>query len=161
MLPMLLTTAAAGFASGPLTPRMSPRVQVIVGGTVIALSTAAMVIFHAAAWQLAVADGVFGIGFGLAFASMTSVIVRTVSADRTGVATGMNTNLRTICGAIMTAIVTRVGHSRGPADRRRLRHPLHRRRALRRRGRHPDDRHQPRRTSRSSRADLTPVSASN
>ncbi len=40
-----------------------------------------------------------GVGFGLAFAAMSSLIVSAVPAAQTGVASGMNANIRTIGGS--------------------------------------------------------------
>jgi sugar phosphate permease len=53
---------------------------------------------------------VFGLGIGLAFASMANLIVQSVPAEQTGAATGMNANIRTIGGslgaAVMSSLVT-------------------------------------------------------
>lgn len=42
--------------------------------------------------------GVYGIGLGLAYAALTSVIVQSVPPSQTGTAIGMNANIRTIGG---------------------------------------------------------------
>ena len=51
-----------------------------------------------------------GVGFGMAFASMSNLIVAAVPPEQTGVASGMNANIRTIGGslgaAFMASIVT-------------------------------------------------------
>jgi sugar phosphate permease len=51
-----------------------------------------------------------GVGFGLAFAAMSALVVAAVPASQTGVASGMNANIRTIGGSIgaaaMASIVT-------------------------------------------------------
>jgi hypothetical protein len=41
-----------------------------------------------------------GLGLGLAYSAMTSVIVAAVAPEQTGAATGMNTNIRNVGGAI-------------------------------------------------------------
>jgi hypothetical protein len=51
---------------------------------------------------------VFGLGIGLAYASTASIIVESVPADRTGIATGINANLRTIGSAVGSAFTTAV-----------------------------------------------------
>jgi hypothetical protein len=67
-------------------------------------------------------DGaLFGLGLGLVYASLTSVIVQSVAAEQTGAASGMNTNIRTIGGAVGTAmfssIITGTAQSGGlPAE---------------------------------------------
>ena len=58
-----------------------------------------------------------GVGFGLAYASMSSLVVQAVPAEQTGVASGMNANIRTIGGsigaAVMSSIVTSTAHHGG------------------------------------------------
>ena len=50
----------------------------------------------------------FGLGLGLAYSSMTSLIVQNVPAGQTGVASGMNANIRNIGGSIGTAVVSSI-----------------------------------------------------
>ncbi|GMA96115.1 hypothetical protein GCM10025881_29390 [Pseudolysinimonas kribbensis] len=106
MLPMLVTMGAAGFLSGPLARLVPFRVQVTIASAVIAASTIAIALFHSAAWQLLVEAGAFGLGLGVAYAAITSVVVQAVRPTETGVASGMNANLRTIGVTLMTVIVT-------------------------------------------------------
>ena len=61
--------------------------------------------FHDQAWQVALAGASFGLGIGLAYASMTSLIVQNVPMSQTGAASGMNANIRTIGGSIGAAVM--------------------------------------------------------
>jgi hypothetical protein len=65
---------------------------------------------HSQEWEIYVATGVLGVGFGWAFSAMSANVVAAVPAGQTGVATGMNANIRTIGGSIgaaaMASIVT-------------------------------------------------------
>ena len=54
------------------------------------------------------ASGILGIGIGLAFASMSNLIVEAVSSEQTGIATGMNTIMRTVGGALGTTIAASI-----------------------------------------------------
>jgi EmrB/QacA subfamily drug resistance transporter len=108
MLPMLVTMAVAGFVSGPLTPVFSAKAQLAWGSALSVVSCAGFAGYHDRPWQLAVAAGVFGIGLGLAFAAMISLIVQSVPASQTGAASGMNANIRTIGGSIGTVVVSSV-----------------------------------------------------
>ena len=49
-----------------------------------------------------------GVGFGLAFAAMSSLIVAAVPPEQTGVASGMNANIRTIGGSVGAALMASV-----------------------------------------------------
>ena len=108
MLPMLVTMAVVGFFTGPITRVIAFRGQLALGAALIALSSASIGILHQAPWQTAVAAGVFGLGLGMSFAAMTSIVVQSVPASQTGIASGMNANLRTIGGAIGTAVMTAI-----------------------------------------------------
>ena len=108
MLPMLVTMAVMGFVTGPLTRILPSRGQLVVAAALIAASTASLALLHAERWQLALAAGVFGIGLGMGYAAMTSIVVQAVPATQTGIASGVNTNLRTIGSAIGTALLTAI-----------------------------------------------------
>jgi len=47
---------------------------------------------HDHTWELNLATAVMGVGFGLAFAAMSSLIVKAVPPEQTGVASGTNAN---------------------------------------------------------------------
>jgi EmrB/QacA subfamily drug resistance transporter len=112
MLPMLVTMFVAGIVSGRLAGRFPAKAQLVTGAVLGAVACAILAAWHGEQWQVALAAGVFGLGIGLAFASMSNLIVQSVPAAQTGAATGMNANVRTIGGslgaAVMTGLVT--GH---------------------------------------------------
>ena len=108
MLPMLVTMAASGFLIGPIGRVVPPRLQLVGAALLLAVSTASLAVLHSAGWQLAAAAGVFGVGLGVGFAAMTTVVVQSVPATQTGVASGVNANLRTIGSAIGTALLTAI-----------------------------------------------------
>jgi EmrB/QacA subfamily drug resistance transporter len=112
MLPMLVTMAVTGSLSGPLAPRFNVKAQVVSGSALSLVAALIFAEFHDQQWQVAVSTALFGIGLGLAYASMTSLIVQNVPREQTGAATGMNTNIRTIGGSIGTALASSIitGH---------------------------------------------------
>ncbi|NEA32005.1 MFS transporter [Streptomyces sp. SID13031] len=112
MLPMLVTMAVAGSLSGPLAPRFGAKAQVVSGSALSLVAALLFAQFHHAPWQLAISTAIFGVGLGLAYASMTSLIVQNVPREQTGAATGMNANIRTIGGSIGTAVASSIitGH---------------------------------------------------
>jgi EmrB/QacA subfamily drug resistance transporter len=112
MLPMLVTMAVAGSLSGPLAPRFGAKAQVVSGSALSLVAALLFAQFHHSPWQLAISTAIFGIGLGLAYASMTSLIVQNVPREQTGAATGMNANIRTIGGSIGTAVASSIitGH---------------------------------------------------
>ncbi|OKJ15645.1 MFS transporter [Kitasatospora sp. CB01950] len=112
MLPMVGAMFVSGILGGRLAGRFPAKAQLVTGSLFAALACALLAFRHATPADVAVAAGVFGLGVGLAFASMSNLIVQSVSAAQTGAATGMNANIRTIGGsmgaALMTGLVT--GH---------------------------------------------------
>lgn len=108
LLPMLVTMAVSGFLSGPLAPILSFKLQLVYGSAVIAIAGGMFVALHAAAWEIALESGIFGLGLGIAYSAMSSLIVQGVEPDQTGAASGMSVNIRTIGGAIGTAIVSTI-----------------------------------------------------
>jgi MFS family permease len=108
MLPMLVTMAVSGSLSGPLASVAGAKAQLVWGSVCSVVACAGFAVYHDHPWQLGVAGAVFGLGLGLAYASMTSLVVQSVPAAQTGVASGMNANIRLIGGSIGTAVVSAV-----------------------------------------------------
>lgn len=99
---------AVGLFVGTLTRRFGGK-ALVVAGCVIGCAAMAMFAFaHSQEWEIYVATGVLGIGFGLAFSAMTANVVAAVPAGETSVATGMNANIRTIGGSIGAAVMASI-----------------------------------------------------
>jgi predicted MFS family arabinose efflux permease len=110
LLPSGVTMFAVGLFVGPLTRRFGGKALVATGCLVGCAAMAMFAFARSQEWEIYVATGVLGVGFGLAFSTMSANVVAAVRADQTGVATGMNANIRTIGGsvgaAVMASIVT-------------------------------------------------------
>ncbi|MEU1511414.1 MFS transporter [Streptomyces sp. NPDC005811] len=104
MLPMLVAMFVSGVLSGRLEPRVGAKALLTTGAALGALALGFLALWHDRQWQVALVAGVFGLGIGLAFASMANLIVGSVPAEQTGAATGMNANIRTIGGSIGAAV---------------------------------------------------------
>jgi EmrB/QacA subfamily drug resistance transporter len=109
---ILVPQTIAMFVTGLVSHRLADRVgskTVLVVGTVISVAGFATLTFaHTQVWEILLAMAVVGIGFGMAFATMSNVIVSAVPPHQTGVANGMNANIRTIGGSIGTALLTSI-----------------------------------------------------
>ena len=96
---------AVGVASGRLTLRFGAK-MVLVAGTVISIVPFVLLTFaHRHQGEILVAMVLQGIGFGMAFAAMSNLVVQGVPPEQTGVASGMNANIRTIGGSIGAAVM--------------------------------------------------------
>jgi MFS family permease len=78
-----------------------------------------LICWHAGAAEAAAAAAVLVVGIGVAFGSLTTLIVQAVAAHQTGVASGMNANIRTSGGSIDTTLFPAVlaggGTDRAPS----------------------------------------------
>jgi EmrB/QacA subfamily drug resistance transporter len=108
LLPSGVTMFAAGLFTGSLTRRFGGKALVIAGSLIGAVAMAMFAFAHAQQWEIYVATGILGIGFGLAFSAMSANVVSAVPAAQTGVATGMNANIRTIGGSIGAAVMASI-----------------------------------------------------
>jgi EmrB/QacA subfamily drug resistance transporter len=106
MLPMLVAMAVSGSLSAPITPVVGAKAQLVWGSVCGVVACASFAFYHGHAWQIGIAGAIFGLGLGLAYSSMTSLIVQNVPASQTGAASGMNANIRNIGGSIGTAVVS-------------------------------------------------------
>jgi MFS family permease len=108
LLPSALVMLFAGPLSGSLGARFGSRVPLLAG---VAIAIASFVMFAAAhdqRWEIYLASTLNGMGIGLSFAAMASLIVEAVPQGQTGVATGMNTIMRTIGGALGAQIAASI-----------------------------------------------------
>jgi MFS family permease len=108
LLPLLIGMSSVGFATGAIARIIPLRLMMALGALLMAGGVVFAVLDHETIVTLAIAGGVFGLGIGLAYASTASIIVESVPADRTGIATGVNANLRTIGSAVGSAFTTAV-----------------------------------------------------
>lgn len=106
MLPMLVAMFLSGVLGGRLQPIVGAKALLTSGAALGALACGFLALWHDERWQVGLVAGVFGLGIGLAFASMANLIVGSVPPDQTGAATGMNANIRTIGGSIGAAVTS-------------------------------------------------------
>ncbi|MFD9094785.1 MFS transporter [Streptomyces collinus] len=106
MLPMLVAMFLSGVLSGRLEPHVGAKALLTAGAALGALACGFLTFWHDAQWEIGVVAGLFGLGIGLAFASMAQLIVGSVPPEQTGAATGMNANIRTIGGSIGAALTS-------------------------------------------------------
>jgi MFS family permease len=108
LLPMTITMFIAGVFTGRLVGRIGSKLVLVIGSAVTAVPMAFLAFAHSQSWEIYLASSLLGAGLGLAFSSMSTLIVESVSAVQTGVASGMNANIRTIGGSIGAAVMSTI-----------------------------------------------------
>ncbi|MDX6207191.1 MAG: hypothetical protein QOF39_3248 [Frankiales bacterium] len=108
LLPMTLTMFVAGVFSGRLTARVGSKAVLIAGSAVTAVPMAIFAFAHDQSWEIYLSSALLGVGLGLAFSSMSNLIVESVPGHQTGIASGMNANIRTIGGSIGAAVMSTI-----------------------------------------------------
>src|SRR3954469_9991046 len=78
LLPNCLTMFVLSLAAAPLARRIGAKSVVVAGSAVSVLAFAMLTFAHDHKWQIYVISGLLGIGIGLAFASMSALVVSAV-----------------------------------------------------------------------------------
>lgn len=108
LLPQAVFMFLVGLVAGRLAQRFGSK-HVLITGSLIGFAALLVLAFaHTQEWEIYLATALTGIGFGLAFSSMSNIIVNAVPRKQTGVASGMNANIRTIGGSLGAALMASV-----------------------------------------------------
>ncbi|WZH54176.1 MAG: MFS transporter [Nocardioides alkalitolerans] len=108
LVPSAIASFLIGFVTAPLVKRVGARVVIVSGTLMTAVAFASIALWHDAVWQIVAATSLQGVGNGLVFGSLAGVVIASVPASQTGVASGMNANIRTIGGSIGSAVMAGV-----------------------------------------------------
>jgi MFS family permease len=108
LMPAGLAMLAMSPVAGRLIRRFGPKPLLTLGATIIALAYLAAVLLDLEVWHVFVINTVIGIGIGLGYAAMPTLIMRSVPADETGAANGFNTLMRSLGTSIAAAAVAAV-----------------------------------------------------
>jgi MFS family permease len=108
LLPASIAMFAVGVASGRLTLRFGAKTVLVAGALISIVPFVMLTAARGHQWEILVAMVVQGVGFGMAFAAMSNLVVQGVPPEQTGVASGMNANIRTIGGSIGAAVMSSI-----------------------------------------------------
>ncbi len=108
LLPMTVTMFAAGLLAARVAARWGSKFALIIGSSISVVPFALFAFAHDQKWEIYLASAGLGVGLGFAFAAMSNIIVESVPASQTGVASGMNANIRTIGGSIGAAVTASI-----------------------------------------------------
>jgi EmrB/QacA subfamily drug resistance transporter len=106
--PVAVVMVIAAPLGARLTVRVGGRPTFQIGALLATAASVGLAVAHDAVWQLAAGGAVLGLAYGLAFASLGSLVVDAVPPEETGAATGINTILRTVGGAVGAQIAAAI-----------------------------------------------------
>ncbi|MDE8649302.1 MFS transporter [Rhodococcus qingshengii] len=105
LLSQTVSMFVVGLFAGRLTAKYGARRLLATGSLICALGFFSLATGGDSLWKFVVTLGVVGVGFSLAFTSMSNMVVAAAPRSQTSVASGMNVNLRNIGGALGTALM--------------------------------------------------------
>ncbi|AEH11501.1 MULTISPECIES: MFS transporter [Protofrankia] len=108
MLPTSMAMIIMSSLIGKITVRRGAKQPLVVGSLLASVPFLILSVAHREPWEFFIATTIQGIGIGLAFSSMSNLIIEAVPPTQTGAATGMNANIRTIGGSIGSQVVTSI-----------------------------------------------------
>ena len=108
LVPSGLAMLAMAPVAGRISRRAGPKLLLVAGATIIALAYLAAVLLPATIWLVLVVNMMIGIGIGLGYAAMPTLIMLAVPVGETGAANGLNTLMRALGTSIAAAVVAAV-----------------------------------------------------
>ncbi|WP_328647091.1 MFS transporter [Amycolatopsis sp. NBC_00348] len=108
LLPMTAGTLLAAGAVSVLIRRVGPKWPMVIGTVVATATFAFLLVFHTEHWHFYVATGLLGLGLGLAFGAIPTLLNSGVTPAQTSVANSVNQTLRSIGGSIGTAVASAI-----------------------------------------------------
>ncbi|MFT4259356.1 MFS transporter [Microbacterium sp.] len=108
LMPSGLAMLAMSPIAGRIERRSGPKPLFVAGAAIIAATYLAAVLLPLPAWGILVINVFVGIGIGLGYAAMPTLIMRAVPAAETGAANGLNTLMRSLGTAVAAAAIAAV-----------------------------------------------------
>jgi MFS family permease len=100
LLPSALGMGLLGSFAGSVARRYGSKFALVVGTAITSLAFLQLLVAHSHPIELLASSALLGVGMGLAFAALGTLIVEAVPSGQTGAAGGMNTVMRTLGGAV-------------------------------------------------------------
>jgi EmrB/QacA subfamily drug resistance transporter len=100
LLPSTAGMFVMGMLAGRISARFGSKFSLICGSAVTAAAFALLAVEHAHPYDFLISASLLGIGIGLSFAALGTLVIGAVPPHQSGVASGMNTVMRTLGGAL-------------------------------------------------------------
>lgn len=108
LMPSGLAMLAMSPIAGRLERAIGAKPLLVAGATIIAVSYVGAVLVDLEVWHVLVFNILIGIGIGLGYAAMPTLIMQAVPAIETGAANGLNTLMRALGTSIAAAVIAAI-----------------------------------------------------
>ncbi|TAK70257.1 MAG: MFS transporter [Actinomycetota bacterium] len=108
ILPSAVGMLIAGALAGPLASRFGSRNLLVTAGILSVVGELLVLVWLREPAALSLSSAIVGAGTGLAFGSLSNLVIAAVPRDQTSVAAGMNTNIRVIGSAVGTSVIAAI-----------------------------------------------------
>lgn len=108
LLPTVLAMIVFAPLAGSMVRKVGAKPPMLIGAVLVTAAFIFPALAHGELWEIVISGLLTGAGIGLAFASMSNIIIESVPAEVTGQAIGVNTIARTIGSSIGTAVIAAI-----------------------------------------------------
>ncbi|MHA7220423.1 MFS transporter [Arthrobacter sp. MDT1-48-3] len=108
LMPSGLAMLAISPIAGRAERRVGPKPLLVAGAIIIASAYLAAVLVDLTLWWVLGINTVIGVGIGLGYAAMPTLIMRAVPVNETGAANGLNTLMRALGTSVAAAVIAAV-----------------------------------------------------
>ncbi|WP_426738185.1 MFS transporter [Plantibacter sp. 2H11-2] len=105
LMPSGLAMLAMSPIAGRLSRTLGAKPLLVIGASIIAISYLGAVFVDLQVWHVLLFNILIGIGIGLGYAAMPTLIMQAVPATETGAANGLNTLMRALGTSVAAAII--------------------------------------------------------
>lgn len=108
LMPSGLAMLAMSPVAGRLERSIGAKPLLVAGASIIAVSYVGAVLVDLQVWHVLVFNILIGIGIGLGYAAMPTLIMQAVPATETGAANGLNTLMRALGTSVAAAVIAAI-----------------------------------------------------
>lgn len=105
LIPQTLMFAVGGLLAGIMDRRLGSRRSLTVGSLLSSVGFVLLCLSHYSLAIFVISVAVIGLGIGLTYSQITTVVIRAVPGSRASSTTGANTNIRNVGGALGTQLI--------------------------------------------------------
>ncbi len=104
LMPLGLVMFVMSPIAARLTAARGPRVSLILGASVVVAAFVVAIVQHTAVWHVVLVSTIVGVGVGISYGAMPTLIMNAVPPSETAAANGLNSVMRTLGSTVAASI---------------------------------------------------------